>query len=84
MSCAIWLARRICISVYTHLHNPYVGKDFFTDPTYYWYRSAFIDMVDWAAESGVETFNCTGGGTLFGGKINFCDFSEFLAAASSG
>jgi len=66
--------------IFTHIHNPYVDREFFTDPTFLWYRDAFLQMAQWASESGVVTYNCTGGGVLFGDAIEFVPFEDFLAA----
>jgi hypothetical protein len=63
--------------VFMHLHNPHTNTWFYTDPAYMWYREAFLDM---AGEADCETYNCTGGGILFGDPIRFVPLSEFLAA----
>jgi len=65
---------------FIHIHNPYLNKEFFTDPAYYWYRSVFLEMAEQAAADGVQTFNCSGGGILFGPGIEFVSFPEFVAA----
>ena len=63
---------------FIHMNNPYTGTDFFTDPPYYWYRSAFLEMAESAAAEGVKTFNCSGGGMLFGPGIDFVSFDKFV------
>lgn len=68
---------------FVHIHNPYVGTDFFTDPAYYWYRMVFLEMAEQAAAAGVKTYNCTGGGILFGPAVEFVPFAKFLAAAQA-
>jgi hypothetical protein len=40
-----------------------------------WYREAFLEMVE---DAECETFNCTEGGILFGGPIQFVPLAEFL------
>lgn len=57
------------------VENPYLDKTWFTDPTYYWYREIFLEM---AAEAPCRTFNCTEGGILFGGGIDFIPLKQFL------
>jgi hypothetical protein len=66
--------------IFVHMHNPFVDREFFTDPTYLWYREAFIEMAIQAREDGVTTYNCTGGGTLFGDGIEFVTFDDFVDA----
>lgn len=62
-------------SVYIRLFNPDLGAWFYTDPAYMWYRQAFLDM---AADSEARTFNCTGGGILFGPPITTLPLDQFL------
>lgn len=66
--------------VYVRIHNPHVGRDFYTDPAYLWYRNSFLEM---AAEADCTTFNCTGGGILFGDPIVFTPLDDFLAQTAS-
>ncbi len=61
--------------VFIRLFNPHVGAWFYTDPAYMWYRESFLEM---ARESDCQTFNCTGGGILFGDPIISCPLAEFL------
>lgn len=65
--------------VFTRIFNPYVKSEFYTEPTFLWYRDAFLQMAGWASEEGVTTYNCTGGGILFGEGIKFVSFEQFLA-----
>lgn len=67
---------------FLHIHNPHLGRDFFTDPAYYWYRMAFLEMAEQAMTDGIRTFNCTGGGILFGPGIEFVPFADFVAATA--
>ena len=55
--------------------NPYIDKWFFTDPAYYWYRQAFLEMVK---ESNSITYNCTNGGIVFGDNIKFVELTRYL------
>ncbi len=63
--------------IFVHIHNPYVGADFYTDPAYLWYRDSFLQM---AQEADCETFNCTGGGILFGDGVRVTSLAEFLSS----
>ena len=54
---------------------PGTGEAFFTDPTYYWYRSNLLDLV---SASGTKLYNCTGGGTLFGSGIECLELETFF------
>jgi hypothetical protein len=67
---------------FVHIENPYLHKMFFTDPAYFWYRSVFLEMAKLASADGVRTFNCTGGGILFGPGVDFVPFSEFISATA--
>ncbi|MGP0091094.1 MAG: 6-hydroxymethylpterin diphosphokinase MptE-like protein [Xanthobacteraceae bacterium] len=67
---------------FVHIHNPHLGTRFFTDPAYYWYRMAFLEMAEQAAKDGVLTYNCTGGGILFGPGVEFVRLSDFVAATT--
>lgn len=61
--------------VFMRIRNPHLGRTFYTDPAYLWYRTAFLQMV---RETGCETHNCTGGGILFGPEIRWTALREFL------
>ena len=61
--------------VYVHMRNPHLNKDFYTDPAYLWYRDIFVEMVQ---QSECETYNCTGGGILFGPGIHWATLPEFF------
>lgn len=54
---------------------PLTGEKFYTDPTYYWYRHNFLQLVE---KSPVQTFNCTEGGTLFSEQIKCIHLDDFL------
>ena len=60
---------------YIEINNPYTKEKWMTDPTYYWYREKFLDLVN---NTNSNTYNCTEGGILFGKGINFIKLDEFL------
>lgn len=62
-------------SLYMEIYNPYSKTKFFTDPAYMWYRECFLEM---AKDSASQTFNCTGGGILFGEGIDFIPLENFM------
>jgi hypothetical protein len=62
-------------SVYIRIFNPHEDAWFYTDPAYMWYRESFLEMV---READFQTFNCTGGGIVFGDPITVCSLNEFL------
>ncbi|MBI4183313.1 MAG: hypothetical protein HY521_04880 [Proteobacteria bacterium] len=68
-------------SVYVRLFNPHLGAWFYTDPAYYWYRQAFLEL---AVDSAVRTYNCTEGGILFGTGVEVVPLKEFLARRAPG
>ena len=61
--------------VYIHIENPHLGVEFYTDPAYLWYRDSFLEM---SRKAECETFNCTGGGILFGEGVQWMGLGEFL------
>ena len=62
---------------YIQMHNPHLDETWFTDPTYYWYRQCFLQMVQ---QSGWTGYNCTEGGTLFG-EVPFANGNELVQAS---
>lgn len=58
------------------MKNPYTGEDFFTDPTYFWYRDCFLSM---SKDAPGKTWNCTEGGTLFGEGVEWSSLADFTA-----
>ena len=58
------------------IHNPYVDRFFYTDPAYLWYRRCFLELAE---DASCQTYNCTGGGILYGDAINFVELDRFLA-----
>ena len=61
--------------VFVRINNPYLNAEFYTDPAYLWYRDVFLRM---AQEAPCETFNCSGGGILFGQGIEFTSLEKCL------
>jgi len=53
---------------------PATGEKFYTDPTYYWYRSNLLDLL---AASKSTLYNCTGGGTLVGDGVECLEIEDF-------
>lgn len=60
---------------------PLTGESYYTDPTYYWYRRNFLELLGKSQDS--ETFNCTEGGTLFGDSVQCVALDDFLAKGVS-
>lgn len=54
---------------------PLTGEQFYTDPTYYWYRMNFLQLLE---KSPTWTVNCTEGGTLFGANIECLYLEDFV------
>jgi hypothetical protein len=61
--------------LYPRLLNPHTGTWFYTDPAYFWYREAFLELV---RDADCATYNCTGGGILFGDGITHMALGDFL------
>lgn len=66
---------------YIQMHNPHLKEDWFTDPTYAWYRRSFLDL---AKRANCTTYNCTGGGIIFGEPIIWADLKDFLSRSHQG
>lgn len=62
-------------SVFMHLENPHTGELFYTDPALMLYRNVFLELAD---EADCTTYNCTGGGILFGDPVQFTPLEAFL------
>lgn len=58
--------------------NPYLQETWFTDPAYYWYRENFLRLVA-EIDDDVAVHNCSEGGILFGQRVHFTPFAQFLA-----
>lgn len=54
---------------------PLTGEVFYTDPTYYWYRHNFLQLLE---KSVGETFNCSEAGTLFDANLPCKPFNEYI------
>lgn len=59
------------------IRNPYRDEDFYTDPAYFWYREAFLELVGDMA--GCEIVNATEGGILFGDGIVWQSIDEVVS-----
>ena len=60
---------------FIRIFNPDLDKWFYTDPAYYWYRQAFLELLQ---DADCTTYNCTNGGVLFGGGIVTMDLVQFI------
>jgi hypothetical protein len=67
--------------VFIRLFNPHTQTWFYSDPAYYWYRQAFLELVQ---DADCTTYNCSGGGTVFHESIPFIPLEEFLQLAAAG
>ncbi len=65
--------------VFIRIFNPHTQSWFYTDPAYMWYREALLEMI---SDGECQTYNCTGGGILFGDHIEFVALEEFLEKMS--
>lgn len=65
-------------ALFVRIFNPHVGAWFYTDPAYLWFRDVFLDL---ARDADCITYNCTGGGILFGDRVRFVSVAEFIDAS---
>jgi hypothetical protein len=68
-------------ALFVQVFNPHLGASFYTDPAYLWFRDVFLEL---ARDADCVTYNCSGGGILFGGPVRFASISEFLEASRPG
>ena len=69
------LAKNVCAKPISRYITLIWGRLWFTDPVYYSYREAFLQL---ARQADCETVNCSEGGILFGDGLQFQPFAEFL------
>ena len=62
-------------SIYIPVFNPHYNEWYYTDPTYWWYKERFLEMVK---DADCITYNCTEGGILFGDPVRVTPFESFL------
>jgi len=67
---------------YIKIYNPHLDETWFTDPAYYWYRTCFLKLID-AIDDDTAVHNCSEGGILFGEKVHFTPFEQFLKKFSA-
>jgi hypothetical protein len=60
---------------FSYFTFPLNGEEFYTDPTYFWYRRNFLNLVSLSKN---KTYNCTEGGTLFGENITCMNLNDFF------
>ena len=65
--------------IFIKIFNPHTQSWFYTDPAYYWYRQAFLEL---SQDADCVTTNCTGGGTLFGESVAFAPLDAFLSGTT--
>lgn len=66
-------------AMFVDFEFPLTGQKFYTDPTYFWYRKNFLELL---ALSKNRTINCTEGGTLFADNLPCETLDGFLARNS--
>lgn len=69
------------VKLFQHFTFPLTGELYYTDPTYYWYRQNFFDLLE---QSSGKTYNCTEGGILFGDGIECVELETFLSMSDHG
>ena len=62
-------------SLFPKFTFPLTGESFYTDPTYFWYRKNFLELLSLASGN---SYNCSEAGTLFSENIQCLKFDEFL------
>jgi hypothetical protein len=54
---------------------PLDGKEYYTDPTYFWYRKNFVNLLK---RTKVKTINCSEGGTLIHESLSYSWLTDFI------
>lgn len=62
-------------SLFPQFEFPLTQEKFYTDPTYFWYRKNFLDLLQTAKE---KVINCTEAGTFFGEGVELKLLKDFL------
>jgi hypothetical protein len=60
---------------------PLTKERYYTDPTYFWYRKNFLELLSRALS---QTINCTEGGTLFGENLACDNLNNYLEGNAHG
>lgn len=55
---------------------PVTGEQFYTDPTYYWYKQNFVEIA--RNTKNARTFNCTEAGTLIDENIPCVELEDYI------
>lgn len=63
-------------SLFPRFVFPLTQQTFYTDPTYYWYRHNFLQLL---SQSSGQTINCSEAGTLFSDDLVCETLTDFLA-----
>lgn len=61
------------------LYKDVPERSYYTSPTYFWYRSNFLDLLE-SADARVT--NCSGAGLLYGDRIDEMSIEEWLKSFS--
>jgi hypothetical protein len=70
-------------SLFPRFVFPLTGQEFYTDPTYYWYRANFLELME-VARHKCRTVNLTEGGTFYGPNIELNFLKSYLLEHSVG
>lgn len=68
-------------SLFPKFTFPLTGCAYYTDPTYFWYRKNFLELLEQASS---RTVNCSEGGTLFGPQLECERLDSFLEQYAHG
>ena len=67
---------------FLYTEYPIDGGIYYSDPTYYWYKKNFLEIIDKVPNA--RTYNCTDGGTLVEEKITITSLNDFLLKSKKG
>ncbi len=68
--------------LFPKIYNPELKKYCILDPIFQYYREAILEFIS-RSPSWVETINATEGGSLFGKRVNYMTFHDFLQEHTS-
>ncbi len=62
---------------FPRMMNPLTSKEYYTDPTYFWYRKNILELIG-NSPKDIVLYNCTESGVLFGDGVVCMKLIDFL------
>ena len=62
-------------SCFEEIENPYTNQKLILNPLFISWRIEFLELIE---AKRVKTYNCTGGGSIFGRDIEYLELEDFI------